>query len=226
MTATAPPSTPIESAGTIRTDIGTGTPADGHDDEPRLPRLVEITPWVDPLVDRRGHDPRSSYVEQFWLGTLGPTATWLTRRLVAGFDEFPAGYPLDLVTTAQSMGLSFTKGSNGPFARALGRCVMFGVAHRHAGGYAVRRRLPEVARRHLLRLPDDVQVAHQRWVGAVAGIDTLARGRTLATAMLAAGDDAELLEPQLVALGIAPPTAAQVIEIVRHEPAVAHAAPR
>jgi hypothetical protein len=30
-------------------------------------------PWIDPVVDRRGHDPRSTYVEQFWLGTLGPS---------------------------------------------------------------------------------------------------------------------------------------------------------
>ncbi|CAN5620507.1 hypothetical protein BH24ACT5_BH24ACT5_26340 [soil metagenome] len=214
MTATAPIPTPI---GT--TESREATTEESHDPA-ILPRLVEITPWVDPLVDRRGHDARSSYVEQFWLGTLGPTATWLIRRLVAGFDEFPDGYHLDLLTTARSMGLSFTKGPNGPFSRALGRCVMFGVAHRHAEGYAVRRRLPEVARRHLLRLPDEVQVAHQRWVGATRKMETLARGRTLATAMLAAGDDAELLEPQLVALGIAPPTAAEVMEIVRREPAV------
>ncbi len=33
---------------------------------------VRISPWLDPVVDRRGHDPRSSYVEKFWLGTLGP----------------------------------------------------------------------------------------------------------------------------------------------------------
>ena len=51
--------------------------------------IVRITPWIDPVVDRRGHDPRSSYVEQFWLGTLGPTATWLVRRLVAGSTAIP-----------------------------------------------------------------------------------------------------------------------------------------
>ena len=47
-----------------------------------LPATVRVAPWDDPVVDRRGHDPRSAYVEQFWLSVLGPTATWLLRRLV------------------------------------------------------------------------------------------------------------------------------------------------
>ena len=178
---------------------------------------VRVVPWIDPVVDRRGHDPRSTYVERFWLGTLGPTATWLLRRLAAGFDDFPDGYDVDLAATAQSIGLSFSRGQSSPFAKAFGRCVMFGLAHVRSDGYAVRRRLPEVARRHLLRLPDDVQVEHQRWVGATTSLDSLHRGKTLATAMLDAGDDTELIETQLVAVGLSAPTAAQVIEIVRAE---------
>lgn len=178
---------------------------------------VRVAPWLDPVVDRRGHDPRSTYVERFWLGTLGPTATWLLRRLVAGFDDHPDGYDLDLHATAQSIGLSLTRGQASPFAKAFARCVMFGLAHVRPDGYAVRRRLPEVARRHLVRMPDELQVEHQRWVGATVRLDSLHRGRTLATAMLAAGDDTELIEPQLVALGLSAPTAAQVSEIVRGE---------
>ena len=194
---------PIESAGTIAL-----CPLDTR---------VHVAPWIDPVVDRRGHDPRSTYVEKFWLGTLGPTATWLLRRLAAGFDDHPDGYDLDLSATAQSIGLSFTRGQSSPFARALGRCVMFGLAHVRSDGYAIRRRLPEVARRHLLRLPHELQADHQLWVGATVRLDSIHRGRTLARAMLEAGDDAELIEPQLVALGLSAPTAAQVIEIVRAE---------
>lgn len=92
---------------------------------------------------------------------------------------------------------------------------MFGLVHQQADGYAVRRRIPEVARRHLQRLPDEVQMEHQRWVGATANLDSLQRGRTLAAAMLDAGDDAELLEPQLVALGMSAVTASEVTELVR-----------
>jgi hypothetical protein len=178
---------------------------------------IRIVPWVDPVVDRRGHDPRSTYVEKFWLGTLGPTATWLLRRLAAGFDDHPDGYDIDLTSTAQSLGLSFSRGQSSPFAKAFGRCVMFGLAHLRSDGYAVRRRMPEVARRHLLRLPDEVQVEHQLWVGATVRLDSIQRGRTLAMAMLAVGDDTELIEAQLVAIGLSPSTAVHAVEIVRTE---------
>ena len=178
---------------------------------------LRIVPWLDPVVDRRGHDPRSSYVDKFWVGTLGPTATCLLRRIAAGFDDQPDGYDLELGAAAASIGLSLTKGQSSPFAKAFGRCVMFGLAHVRPDGYAMRRRLPEIARRHLIRMPHELQVEHQRWVGASVRLDSLQRGRTLATAMLAAGDDAELIEPQLVALGLSAPTAAQVSELVRNE---------
>jgi hypothetical protein len=39
------------------------------------------------VVDTLGFDPRSSYVED-WLGILGPSTTWLLRRLAAG-GSFP-----------------------------------------------------------------------------------------------------------------------------------------
>ena len=45
--------------------------------------LIRITPWIDPVVDQHGHDPRSSYVERFWLGTLGPTSVLPPPNLVA-----------------------------------------------------------------------------------------------------------------------------------------------
>ena len=47
--------------------------------DPPIPRQlftedsVELRPWPDELIDTLGHDPRSRYVEDFWLGTLGPT---------------------------------------------------------------------------------------------------------------------------------------------------------
>ena len=178
---------------------------------------VRITPWIDPVVNQRGHDPRSSYVERFWLGTLGPTATWLVRLLVAGFDDQPDGYDLDLATTAQVLGLSYSKGASSAFGRAFARCVMFGLAHQRSDGYAVRRMLPDVARRHLARMPDVVQQDHERWLEAARGhrLEVLQRARSLAVAMRDAGDDTGLIEPQLVAVGIPDATAAEVAELLR-----------
>jgi hypothetical protein len=130
---------------------------------PDHPTTATIRPWIDPLVDRHGHDPRSVYVEHFWLGVIGPTATWVLRRLAAGFDEHPDGYTIDLAHLAVSMGLSYRHGDQGPFGRALHRCVMFGLAQPRSDGFSVRRRVPDVTQRHLKRLPDDVQASHADW---------------------------------------------------------------
>lgn len=37
-----------------------------------MPATLAIRPWPDPVIDTLGHDPRSLYVERFWLPTLGP----------------------------------------------------------------------------------------------------------------------------------------------------------
>ena len=191
-------------------------PDDPVDVEP-LPISVHVTPWHDPVVDRRGHDPRSVYVEQFWLGVLGPTATWLMRRLVAGFDHHPDGYVLDVAATARSLGLSVSKGLASPFNKAVTRCVMFGLVQRRTEAWLVRRRVPIVSQRHLGRLPDDVQSQHTQWTATTIHIDALARAHALAAAMVAAGDDRGLLEPQLVAVGVPAPAAAEACELLRQQ---------
>lgn len=35
--------------------------------------VITIEAWRDPVVEALGHDPRSLYVETFWLPVLGPT---------------------------------------------------------------------------------------------------------------------------------------------------------
>jgi len=181
-----------------------------------LPATVRISPWVDPAVDRFGHDPRSSYVEQYWISVIGPTATWLVRRLVSGLEEHPDGYDLDVAHAARSLGLSVAKGTGSPFARALQRCVMFGVAAARSDGWAVRRRIPPISQRHLLRLPADLQERHREWAEATRTVtlDALARAHTLATAMLDAGDDPSSVEGQLLAVGVPPPAAEEASLLV------------
>ena len=36
---------------------------------------LRVEPWPDPVIDEVGHDPRSAYVETFWLPVLGPSTT-------------------------------------------------------------------------------------------------------------------------------------------------------
>lgn len=193
-----------------------GAPVGSRDDNPDTHDVesctIVVRPWVDALVDDDGHDPRSRYVEQFWLGVLGPTATWVLRRLVAGLERHPNGYELDLTATAKMMGLSYTVGRSSPFAKALQRCTMFGLTHQTSDGLAVRRRVPVVAHRHLRRMPDTVQAAHAEWLESCITTDALSRAHRIALAMLESGDDLAVIEHQLVAVGIDDATAAEVAD--------------
>jgi hypothetical protein len=179
---------------------------------PPLAGSITVRPWVDPVVDDDGFDPRSRYVEVFWLGVLGPTATWLLRRLVAGLERSPDGYELDLQITAQAMGLSYTHGRSSPFSKALQRCVMFGLAHPIDGGLAVRRRVPPISFRHLRRMPESVQAAHATWLQTSIDVDDLTRAHRLATTMLDVGDDPSVIEHHLIALGVGDAVAAEVAD--------------
>lgn len=171
---------------------------------------VMVVPWLDPVVDAVGFDVRSQYVELFWLNVLGPTATWTLRRLATGLDRYPLGYELDLSETASMLGLAYSAGTSNSFARALQRCTLFGMSQAVPGGaLAVRRRVPPVATRHLARMPATLQAMHQQWRVRECTLSDLERGRALAEAMIKAGDDPELVERQLLAVGVSPAAAVE-----------------
>jgi hypothetical protein len=170
-----------------------------------LAPTIAIRPWNDPVVEAVGFDVRGPYVELFWLPILGPTATFLLRRLVSGLDTFPDGYELDLAETANALGLSLTAGVHSPFGRSLNRCVMFGMAHATSGGIAVRRVAPPLPARHTTRLPPHLRLAHADWTDRHRTDEgRLARAIALANAMLSSGDERSQLERQLLAVGVAP----------------------
>lgn len=125
---------------------------------------LTVTPWHDSTVEALGFGARSDYVEWFWLPVLGPTATWLLRRIDFGFDDFPTGYVLDARATAQALGIAARDDIGTIFARAISRLSMFGLAHSTQNGYAVRRHLPTVTQRHLQRMPAHLREAHGAWL--------------------------------------------------------------
>ena len=75
-----------------------------------------VRPWEDEVIDRIGFDPRTSYVESFWLGVIGPSATWLLRRMAAGFDASPEGFKMSLGETARAIGLGIAVGATPRFS--------------------------------------------------------------------------------------------------------------
>ncbi len=126
-------------------------------------QYLQIEPWPDELVEKLGYDARSDYVEQYWLGILGPSTVWLIRRLVSGFDDQPDGYTIDLDETATILGLRNNGGKNSPFMRAITRTCQFGLARQQdTSTLAVRRKLPPVTQSQLRKLPQRTQDEHHR----------------------------------------------------------------
>jgi hypothetical protein len=163
---------------------------------------LRVCAWLDPAVDAAGHDVRSAYVEQFWLGVLGPSATWLLRRLVRGLDEQPDGYELDLALTATQLGLGHRSGRHSPFYRSLERLSRFGAAqHLDEHTLRVRRKLPPLSHLQVARLPLPQQEAHQAWIDGpttTLPADQLReRARGLALSLLELGEDPDTTERQL-----------------------------
>lgn len=124
---------------------------------------IVVVPWVDPVVDNGGASVFSRYVELYWLPVLGPSALWILRRMVMGFESFPEGYELDCATTATDLGLRFSSSPNNSFTRSLQRCLYFGTLQTHQGGLAVRCNLPAISARQLQRLSPALRNAHEAW---------------------------------------------------------------
>ena len=164
--------------------------------------ILPVRPWPDSVIDALGHDPRSAYVERFWLGILGPSTTWLLRYMANRLDAAPEGFDLDLASTAQALGLGSKGGRHSPFMRALSRCCQFDVAEaRSDGTLAVRRKLPPLTRRQVLRLSPELIAAHQAWQESElltpAHEQQRRRSRRLALSLIELGEDAQAAEEQL-----------------------------
>lgn len=172
------------------------------DASPHLATML-VRPWADPVIDTLGHDPRSPYVERFWLGVLGPSTTWLLRLLASELEQNPAGFELDLVEAAHALGLGTRGGRHSPFMRALGRCCRFDLADpRPDNILAVRRKVPPLNRRQVLHLPPSLQEAHREWqegeLAVPAADQQRRRSRRLALSLLELGEDREATEHQLI----------------------------
>lgn len=163
---------------------------------------LSVEPWTDPVVDELGHDPRSTYVERFWLPVLGPSTVWLLRRLADGLDEHPEGFELDLAETARALGVGMRGGRNSPMVKTIERTCRFGAARLYgSGGLAVRRRLAPLTRAQAERLPDQLREEHAAWLTRPRGgheVDRLReRSRALALSLLELGEEPEACERQL-----------------------------
>lgn len=192
---------------------------------------LTIVPWPDPVIDRVGHDPRSAYVERFWLGILGPSTTWLLRHLAAELDLHPEGFVLSLPECARALGLGEKGGRHSPFARAIMRSCQFGMARADSDAeLAVRRKVPPLTRRQAESLPEPRRSAHAAWIEAELAVPRAQREqrrlRQLALSLLELGEDPETTERTLTRWRYHPTMAkaATAWALARHQQALTAAA--
>jgi hypothetical protein len=167
---------------------------------------LRVMAWRDEIVDLVGVDPRSTYVERFWLPVLGPSATLLLRRTADGLEASPEGYELDLRETSRALGLGGSAGHRSALRRAIIRCARFDLVRPlGTGTLMARRRIAPLPHRHLSKLPGSLQNDHRSWeLGRRArAVDAGARrARLLALELVGLGEDPGRVERHLVRWGV------------------------
>jgi hypothetical protein len=116
---------------------------------------LHVIHWEDPVTEKLGHDPRSAYVERYWLGIIGPSATFAARAIAGALDANPDGGDIPLGAFAGQLGIARPH-----LVHALERLCRFGLATTYGGGLAFRRKWPPIAARQVAPLPRHLQVVH------------------------------------------------------------------
>ncbi len=177
--------------------------------------VIKILAWPDRHIDAFGHDPRSSYVEQFWLGTLGPSTTWFLRHC-AHLLEGSEAASVNLHDAATTLGIRHGGGIRSAMGRTVARACRFRAA-RPVGSstLAVRTKLPRVSRTQLERLPRPVQQLHAEYVSTEPVDHVTAehrrRARRLALSLIECGDEQDEAELHLARLQFHPALAAEAV---------------
>jgi hypothetical protein len=196
--------------------VRTMTPPLGTKVRPPSEATLRVVTWLDPVADPHGVHPCSRYVELYWLPTVGPSTTWLLRRLSYGLELHNGGFNLDLIDTARSLGLGDRMGKNSPFHRALRRLSTFELARPHGSGeLAIRTRIPALPLRHLRRLPQSLQVSHERWVSEQQLSEPermRRRAKRLAVGLASAGHSGQAIEARLSAWHFHPAVASHAAD--------------
>ena len=192
------------------TRSGTRAPAPPRRDE------LYIIPWETDSDAKTGHDPRSAYVEHFWLGTLGPTTTWFLRYCASELDGAD-GAAVELNEVAARLGIGHRGGANSPMNRAVVRACRFRAARPAGPGtLEVRRRLPTLNHRQLQRLPAEAQRRHELFMmaaTATSGVEEQRRkARRLALGLIECGDGYDDAELQLGRWRFHPAMAAEAVK--------------
>jgi len=125
------------------------------------------------------------------------------------FEHQHGSIDLQVSVTSQALGLGEKSGSSSPIVRTLTRLEQFELACSDGRGtVAVRRSLPPVQKRHVRRLPAQLQVDHADWADARLDEPPVAtarrRARRLALTLLEQGEGHDDVEHALFSCGFHP----------------------
>ncbi|MXW98692.1 MAG: hypothetical protein F4Y05_03995 [Acidimicrobiaceae bacterium] len=177
--------------------------------------VITLIPWIDHRVDATGHDPRSTYVEQFWLGTLGPSTTWFLRHCANRLDD-AGSTAVNLREIANTLGIGHEGGSRSAMSKTVARACRFRAA-RSVGSatLAVRLRLPQLSYRQVQRLPEPTQRRHEEFLAVNLSRDEVCRQqsrvRRLAVCLIECGDSFEQTERLLARMSYHPAIVAEAV---------------
>ena len=127
---------------------------------------IELVPHPTPNVQRIGFSLEHPYVEQVWVGILGPSATLLLRHLGRMVDDQPP-VTIPVADLAADLGLWGHENPRAPAIRhAFERLIRFGLANDAEWPARVQlySRVALVPRQRLIRLPERTQALHERLV--------------------------------------------------------------
>lgn len=141
-----------------------GTQANGRVTySPSWDQLQHFTEWPIERTDAPSYPADSPYVETFWLPSLGPSSTWLLRKLAAGLQGRQTFVVL-MPDLARHIGLSPSL-SNGPLVKTMGRLERLKMIRPTAiNHWKVRCILPGVPFATLSHLPPALQSLHEVWL--------------------------------------------------------------
>lgn len=103
------------------------------------------------------------YVEMLWLPVIGPSTTWLLRRLGGWALTCPEGLTVVLPELSESLGLGWSSGATSSVQRSMRRLIRFGLA-RWSDAFEVAMTVPAVSERQLARMSSGLVRAHDRLI--------------------------------------------------------------
>jgi hypothetical protein len=127
--------------------------------------LIRFSSWENKYSPDNSFYFRSPYIERFWLGILGPSATWLLRIVLAEIEQRDAPISFTSAILASRVGLADNTSWNSPLSRSIRRLIDFKIAKQSGAGHvSVSKYIPPLSLRQIGVLTADEKILHSRYL--------------------------------------------------------------